>query len=83
MQFRFAAMKSITKDLIPKAASMVLAGGIAAAFPGPEIAIFGKDMLSVEFAGSFILLAVLFVIGLLFLLGFKNPVIEEEKTDNP
>lgn len=82
MQFRFAAMESVSEDLIPRAASMVLIGGIAAAFLGPEIAMFGKDLLNVEFAGSFILLAVLFGLGLLFLLGFKNPVIEKEKTDN-
>ena len=83
MQFRFASMESVSEKLIPKAASMVLVGGIAAAFLGPEIAMFGKDLLKVEFAGSFILLAGLFVIALLFLLGFKNPVIQEEKSDTP
>lgn len=81
MQFRFAAMESVTEDLIPKAASMVLVGGIAAAFLGPEIAMLGKDLHEVEFAGSFILLAGLFAIALVFLIGFKNPVIQEQKTD--
>ena len=83
MQFRFASMESVSEELIPKAASMVLVGGIAAAFLGPEIAMFGKDLLNVEFAGSFILLAGLFVIALLVLIGFKNPVINEEKSDEP
>ncbi len=83
MQFRFASMESVSEDLVPKAASMVLVGGIAAAFLGPEIAVFGKDLLGVEFAGSFILLAGLFVIAMLFLLGFKNPVIKEEKSAAP
>ncbi|HSH20536.1 MAG TPA: MFS transporter, partial [Draconibacterium sp.] len=83
MQFRFASMESVSEELIPKAASMVLEGGIAAAFLGPEIAMFGKDLLNVEFAGSFILLAGLFVIALLVLTGFKNPVINEEKSDEP
>ena len=80
MQFRFAAMESVTENLLPKAASMVLVGGIAAALLGPEIAVFGKDILPVEFAGSFLLLAGLFVIGMLFLSGFRNPVVHEEKT---
>lgn len=80
MQFRFASMESVGEELIPKAASMVLVGGIAAAFLGPEIAVFGKDLLGVEFAGSFLLLAGLFVIAMLFLLGFRNPVIKEEKS---
>ena len=83
MQFRFASMESVSEKLIPKAASMVLVGGIVAAFLGPEIAMFGKDLLQVEFAGSFILLAGLFVVALLFLLGFKNPIIQEEKSDIP
>lgn len=78
MQFRFAAMESVSEDLLPKAASMVLIGGIAAAFLGPEVAMFGKDILNVEFAGSFILLSGLFAIAIIFLLGFKNPVIQKE-----
>jgi MFS family permease len=83
MQFRFASMESVGEEQIPKAASMVLVGGIAAAFLGPEIAMFGKDLLKVEFAGSFVLLAGLFVLAMLVLTGFKNPVIVEEKTENP
>ena len=82
MQFRFAAMESVTDDLMPRAASMVLVGGIAAAFLGPEIAMLGKDMFQVEFAGSFVLLTVLFGIALLVLTGFRNPIIVEEKSDS-
>ena len=41
----------------------------------------GKNLLQVEFAGSFILLAGLFLLGLLFLTGFKNPVFKEEKLE--
>ncbi len=77
MQFRFASMESVSEEQIPKAASMVLVGGIAAAFLGPEIAVFGKDILSVEFAGSFILLAGLFIVAMFFLTGFKNPIPQE------
>ena len=83
MQFRFASMESVKEEHIPKAASMVLVGGIAAAFLGPEIAMFGKDLLKVEFAGSFIFLAGLFAVAFLFLLGFKNPISQDEKEDNP
>ena len=83
MQFRFASMESVTEDLIPKAASMVLVGGIAAAFLGPEIAMWGKDLHQVEFAGSFILLAGLFAIGLIVLTGFKNNIIQEDSNENP
>ncbi|HNP06596.1 MAG TPA: MFS transporter [Cyclobacteriaceae bacterium] len=82
MQFRFAAMESVTPDLIPNAASSVLLGGIAAAFIGPEAAVFGKDLLPTEFMGSFLLLALLFVAALLVLLGFKNPKIELVEFEN-
>ncbi len=83
MQFRFASMESVNEELIPKAASMVLVGGIAAAFLGPEIALFGRDLLKVEFAGSFILLAGLFIIAMFFLTGFRNPIPQEITHDNP
>ncbi len=82
MQFRFAAMESVPEKLIPTAASMVLVGGIAAAFLGPEIAMLGKDILSMEFAGSFILLTVLFVVGLTFLFWFKNPLARETSKED-
>ena len=78
MQFRFAAMESVSADLIPNAASSVLLGGIAAAFIGPEAAVFGKDLFQTDFLGSFILLAGLFVLALIVLLGFKNPKVEIE-----
>ncbi|HCM74864.1 MAG TPA: MFS transporter [Cytophagales bacterium] len=79
MQFRFAAMESVAPELIPNAASSVLLGGIAAAFIGPEAAVFGKDLFSTEFLGSFLLLALLFAIAILVLLGFRNPQFELEK----
>ncbi|MFZ1806780.1 MAG: MFS transporter [Cyclobacteriaceae bacterium] len=82
MQFRFAAMESVKPELIPNAASSVLLGGIAAAFIGPEAAVFGKDLFATEFLGSFLLLAILFVIALLVLLGFKNSKIELVEFEN-
>lgn len=83
MQFRFAAMESVTDDLIPKAASFVLLGGIAAAFIGPEVAVWGKDLLPSEFTGSYLLLAGLFVMGLLVLVFYENTAITEIQEDVP
>lgn len=76
MQFRFAAMESVPAAQIPDAASSVLLGGIAAAFIGPETAVFGKDLFQTEFLGSFFLLAILFTMALIVLLAFKNPKFE-------
>jgi len=78
-QFRFAAMESVTDDLIPQAAASVLFGGIAAAYIGPEVALLGIDYFEIKYSGSFILLAGLFVLGLLILLFFKNPLPRQEK----
>ncbi|MEO9872266.1 MFS transporter [Ekhidna sp.] len=74
MQFRFASMESVSAEKMPKAASYVLVGGIAAAFLGPEVAIFGKDLLEVEFSGSFLLLSGLFAIGLFILAFYENTI---------
>lgn len=77
MQFRFAAMESVTNKFIPKAVSTVLLGGLAAAYLGPEIGLLGKELFNTSYVGSFVLLSGLFSIGLIVLLFFKNPVIEE------
>jgi len=82
MQFRFAAMESVSAELVPRAASNVLLGGIIAAILGPEVALYGKDLLSVEYSGSFLLLAGLFFICLLVLLPFKNPLAETSQTSS-
>ncbi len=82
MQFRFAAIESVPYDLIAKAAATVLLGGIAAAFIGPEMALLGKDILDVDFSGSFVLLAGLFLLGFFILLAFKNPIIESKNIES-
>ncbi len=59
--FRFAAADTASPAFRPKAISWVLAGGVAAAFFGPQIVIWGKDLLApVPFAGAY---AVLIVVG--------------------
>ncbi len=81
MQFRFAAIESVATPDIPKAASYVLLGGIIAAFLGPELAVRAKDLLSAEFSGSFLGLAVLFALACLILQGFVNPEIEAKASN--
>ena len=78
-QYRFAAIDCVRGDQIPKAASAVLLGGIASALIGPEVALLGKDLFSAKFAGSFVLLAGVFVIGGLILLALKDSRVEKEE----
>lgn len=77
-QFRFAAMESVSAELMPQAASTVLLGGIVAAFIGPEVALFGRTLISVEYVGSFLLLSSLFGAGLIPVLFYQNSNPSEE-----
>ena len=70
-QFRFAAIESVKSDQRATAAAVVLLGGLASAYLGTEVATLGKDWFSVEFVGSFLLLALLLVVAFILLLFFK------------
>lgn len=72
MQFRFAAIESVDEKDAPVAASTVLLGGIIAAFLGPEVALYGKNFLNTPYAGSFVLLSVVFLLAFLTLTQFRN-----------
>ena len=80
-QFRFAAMESVDVELRPKAASVVLFGGIIAVFIGTEVALLGKDLFRVEYVGSFLMLAFIYFFATILLFKFQNPIVEkaEEK----
>ncbi len=64
--FRFASAEAVAEKHKAKAISYTLASGLVAAFIGPEIFSYSKDLLSpVLFAGAYMAVAVLGVIGLL------------------
>ena len=66
-QIRFAAMESVSVELIPKAASTVLLGGLVAAILGPELVTFGQVFTDHAFVGGFYLTAFLLMLcSLLF-----------------
>ena len=66
-QYRFAAMESVPAELAPKATSVLLFGGILAAAVGPEIAVRGQYLLATEFAGSYLLLAGVYALGIVLI----------------
>jgi MFS family permease len=76
-QYRFAALESVPAEHAPKATSVLLFGGILAAFIGPEIALRGRDLLQTEFAGSFLLLTVSYSAGIV-LISFHRDRIDAE-----
>lgn len=78
-QFRFAAMESVSTDLMPVAASRLLLAGIIAAYLGPELVTIGQSIHEQTFTGAFYLLGVCFIVAfILILLGYKNIEIKPE-----
>lgn len=76
-QMRFAAMESTAdKNKIPQTLSILMLSGIFAAFLGPEVALFGQDLVAENFTGSFLLLAILNIIAMLLFIRFKDPIIK-------
>jgi MFS family permease len=77
-QIRFAAMESVPPELMAKAASTVLLGGLVAAIIGPELVTFGRDLFAQAFAGTFVLMA-----GLCFICALLFTQIKETHVSNP
>ena len=71
-QYRFAAAESVEKSFIPKALSIIMLATIFSAFLGPNIANFNKDLINGHlFVGSYLSLAVLTFIPVIFLSFYK------------
>ncbi|HQU67545.1 MAG TPA: MFS transporter [Albidovulum sp.] len=73
--YRFAAGDTATPDFRPKAISWVMAGGLASAIVGPQLATATADILPVTFYGTYLAVVVLNVAGagLFFLLDIPQP----------
>ena len=81
--YRFAAADSAAPDFRPKAISLVLAGGLAAAIIGPELAKHTRELLTpVVFAGSYAALIGLYAISFCLLAFVRIPgLTAEERRD--
>jgi MFS family permease len=64
LQYRFAAAEVAAPGFKATAISLVLTGGIAGGFLGPEASLWAKDLLPVPFLGSFLVLAAIALIAL-------------------
>lgn len=72
--FRFAAVDVVDIINRPKAISYVMVGGVIAAFIGPNLANFGRNMIdSLPFAGGFVYVTGLYVLIFIILLFIKLP----------
>jgi MFS family permease len=73
--YRFAAGDTATPDFRPKAISWVMAGGLASAIVGPQLATATADILPVTFYGTYLAVVALNIAGaaLFFLLDIPQP----------
>jgi len=78
-QYRFAAMESVPAELAPQATSVLLFGGILAAAVGPEIAVRGQFLLATEFAGSYLLLAGIYSLGIVLISFYKETPLKSDQ----
>jgi MFS family permease len=78
-QYRFAALEAVPAELAPKATSVLLFGGILAAFIGPEIAVRGRDLLATEYAGSFLLLSLSYVAGIVLISFYTDDAAPDQR----
>jgi MFS family permease len=76
--YRFAAGEVSDDVFRPRAISLVLAGGVVAALAGPMVGRFGAALLPAEYAGSFLLLALVSLVGAAVLMGLRVPPPKEE-----
>ena len=82
--YRFAASEVADESFRSRAISLVLAGGIVAALLGPALGAQGAEMLTVRYAGSFLLMTVSAILAAVVLLGLRIPVPHrDEGTDQP
>ena len=61
-QYRFAVADSVPPGMISRAVSIIMLGTLVAAFAGPWLALESRHLLATEFAGSFIVLVIPFLI---------------------
>ena len=78
-QYRFAALEKVVPAFAAKATSILLLGGILAAFVGPELAVFGRNVLETPFAGSYLLLCLSYASAVLLLSSIPDSVVKSEE----
>ena len=78
-QYRFAALEAAPPHLAAKATSVLLLGGLLGAFIGPELAVRGRWLMATEYAGSFLLLALSYVAGLLVISFYRDAAVKHQE----
>ncbi|RJF86952.1 MFS transporter [Oleomonas cavernae] len=82
--YRFAAAEAAAPERLPRAISMVMAGGVAAALAGPELVKYTKDMvLGLPFAGAYAVVVALGLVAAVVLAGLRLPGLSAQAVQDP
>ncbi|GAB4034949.1 MAG: MFS transporter [Rubrivivax sp.] len=81
--YRFTGPELVRPDYKEKAISLVMAGGVAGAFVGPNLARATKDWLSTPFAGAYLALAGIALAGLVVISMIRFPRHEPPRPGAP
>ncbi len=82
--YRFAAVDAVGRAAAGRAVSLVLLGGVLAAFAGPNVATITRTWVSsAEFAGSYLFLIGVYVAAFLVLSFVKVPKVENDPAAEP
>ncbi len=72
--YRLAAVDNTTPEYRPRAISYVMAGGVVAAFLGPNLARYSADWIAgATFAGSYLALTSVYIVSMIALAGISIP----------
>jgi MFS family permease len=81
MQYRFVAAESVARELASRAISYVLLGSLGAALIGPQAAMAARTWISEhEYAGSFLLVALLYAFGIVVLSRLRSSLVAASST---
>ncbi|MFL9814535.1 MFS transporter [Stutzerimonas sp. VN223-3] len=72
MYYRFAALEAVGEAFKGRAAACVIGGGVVAALVAPTLGTAARSLVSVPFAGAYLLIAALAATGLVVLAGLTS-----------
>ena len=81
--YRFAAAELVVPAYREKAVSLVLAGGLIGAIAGPNLAIYTRNLLGVPFAGAYLSLSIVALLGLLLMAFVTFPPVPKPAAGAP
>jgi MFS family permease len=81
-QYRFAAAESVAEHEVGRAVSLIMLGTVGSALLGPWLVVLARNEAGAEFAGSYIALAAVYVLGVAMLMAYREaPVSQLDKSE--